>query len=278
MENKYGKLTIIERTQAPEHLKDKKAIYYLCECDCGNKKVVRKVSLVQGRTTSCGCLHKEKMSEVGKKQITHGLSNTRFFRIWTHMRTRCEKPTNNQYHNYGAKGIKVCDRWQTFQNFADDMYESYQAFEAEHGEDTASIDRIDSNGNYEPSNCKWATQLEQARNRGDNISIVVNGKEYATLSEVAEEHGIGYQTIVQRYRAGKRDSELVKPVKSHAQKSASISPLAIRVEVNGVVYDSLSALQKDYPYISLVSISKRYKQGKRGEELIRRPKTKAIST
>lgn len=275
MKNKYGKLTIIERTQAPEHVKDKNSIYYLCKCDCGNELVTRKSSLTSGATTSCGCERKRIVSEIGKKAVTHGLSKTRFFRIWTHMKTRCEKPTHNQYHNYGAKGIIVCDRWQTFENFRDDMYESYQAFEAEHGKDTASIDRIDSNGNYEPNNCKWATQLEQARNRGDNISIVVNGREYATLTEVAEAYNMKYQTIAQRYRAGKRDAELIKPVKSLAPKSTSIPTRGIKIEVNGVVYNSLTALQKDYPYISVASLSKRYKAGKRGEDLIRRPKTKS---
>lgn len=192
------------------------------------------------------------------------------------MKRRCENPKHNEYHNYGAKGISVCDRWYVFENFMEDMYESYLEFEKEHGKDTASIDRIDSSKNYEPTNCKWATQLEQARNRSNNIHIVVDGKEYHTLTEVAEAYDMSYRVVMNRYYAGKRDKELVKPVRKFPRLKA-INPRAIQVEVNGVTYDSLTALQKDYPYISLVSISKRYKQGKRGEDLIRRPHSKATA-
>lgn len=276
MEEKYGKLTVLGKTEAPEHLKDKSSIYILCECECGEKTVVKKFSLTSGKTKSCGCHRKRVQSEKAKNQKIHGLSDTRFYRIWSGMKNRCEKPNNNQYHNYGAKGIAVCESWQTFQNFADDMYESYLSFKQEHGEDTASIDRIDSNGNYEPDNCKWATQLEQARNRGDNISIVIDGKEYTTLSQVAKEFDLNYQTVVQRYHAGKRGDDLI--IKSVAHKTRAIPSTSIEVEVNGVKYESLTALQKDYPYISLVSISKRYKKGLRGADLIRRQKTKPIPT
>ena len=271
---KFGRLTVLKKAEKPKHLKAKKS-YWLVRCECGNEKVLVRTALTCGNTLSCGCLMEEVRSE---RSATHRLSKSRFYNIWHCMKRRCENVNDNQYHNYGGRGIKLCDRWHKFENFRDDMYDSYLAFEAEHGKDTASIDRIDSNKNYEPSNCRWATQLQQARNRGNNISVKVNGVQYATLTEVAEAYGIEYQTVAERYRRGKRDAELVKPVRAIAQKTKTISPSAIKVEVNGVVYDSLTALQKDYPYISLVSISKRYKAGKRGEELIHCPKTKAIST
>lgn len=276
MTQKFGKLTIIERTAPPEHLKDRKSIYLLCKCDCGNEKVVKKSSLTSGATISCGCEHKKRASERAKNNKTHGMTGTRFYRIYKNMKRRCYDENDNQYHNYGGRGIKVSEEWLTFENFMNDMYNSYIEFEKEHGRDSASLDRLDSDKNYSKDNCRWATDLEQARNRKDNISVVVDGVEYATLSELAEAHNISKTLVWSRYRSGKRGKELVVPKRHNGKNHKGHNN--IEVEVNGKTYNSLTELQKDYSYISLVSISKRYKQGKRGEDLIvRRQKTKRDS-
>lgn len=273
MTQKFGKLTVIERVEPPKHLKDKKSIYLLCKCDCGGEKVVRKSSLLSGATISCGCERKNNASKMGKNAKTHGLSDTRFYRIWYYMRRRCNDENYNEYHNYGGRGIKVSESWQTFENFMNDMYDSYIEFEKEHGENSASLDRLDSDKDYCKDNCRWATDLEQARNREGNISVVVDGVEYATLTELAEAYKIDNQLVWSRYRAGKRDRELVVDKKrTHKGKNTR----GIEVEVNGKHYESLAELQRDYDYISLVTISKRYKQGKRGEELIKPPHNRKI--
>jgi hypothetical protein len=174
------------------------------------------------------------------------------------MKRRCENPKDNQYHNYGAKGIAVSNEWQTFKNFINDMYEDYISFESINGKDTATIDRIDSTKNYCKDNCRWASQEEQARNRSNNISVIVDRIEYCTLTELTETYNVDYRLVYDRYRAGKRGLDLVKEKK---RTTNGINHRGIKVEVNGITYESLSALQKDYSYISLVSISKRYKKG-----------------
>lgn len=265
---KYGRLTVIKRVEPPEHLKDKRSAYYLCECECGNTKIVQKQSLKYGKTISCGCYQKEILSEKGGN-ATHNLSKSRFYRIWSCMKRRCTDPNYNEYHRYGGANIKICDEWLTFENFMHDMYESYLAFEKENGEGSATLDRIDPDGDYTKDNCRWATQLEQARNRRDNISVVVDGVEYKTLTELAETYNIDYQLVAHRYRRGKRGLELVAE-KKFTHNGTKYK--AIEVEVNGKVYESLTALQKDYPYISRVTLTKRFKKGLRGTDLIQPPK------
>ena len=262
---KFGRLLVVNKGESK-----KGRVYWNCKCECGNDVVASTTQLKSGNTQSCGCLLKERISETHK---THGLTKTRFYRVWHQMKRRCTNPDYNEYHLYGGRGIGISEEWLTFENFMNDMYNSYIEFEKEHGKNSASLDRLDSDKDYNKDNCRWATDLEQARNRKDNISVVVDGVEYATLSELAEAHNISKTLVWQRYRNGKRGKELVAPKQHNGRKHKGHNN--IEVEVNGKQYESLTALQKDYSYISLVSISKRYKQGKRGEDLIvRRQKTK----
>jgi hypothetical protein len=134
------------------------------QCDCGNVTEVMYKDLTSGNTKSCGCLNLLVTKRLKELNITHGMTKTRFYRIWAGTKSRCSNPKDDRYYRYGACGTRVCDRWLDFLNFKEDMYESYLKHVEEFGEANTSIDRIDVNGNYEPSNCRWATKKEQQRN------------------------------------------------------------------------------------------------------------------
>ena len=178
---KFGRLTVIERA---ENNKDGNP-RWLCKCDCGNEKTVYGSHLKSGVSQSCGCLAKEKSKERATK---HGLTTTPIYPIWKLMKHRCYNPHDKRFENYGARGIKVCDEWlhdfQAFYNWA--MANGYK--------NGLSIDRMDVNGNYEPSNCRWATRIEQANNTTQNHYITFNGVT-KTMSEWAKELDMSYTTI-----------------------------------------------------------------------------------
>lgn len=129
----------------------------LYQCDCGNVKFIISYNVKSGNTTSCGCYFTEQLVDLNRElKKTHGQSGTRTYRIWKGMHGRCKHPKTNGYKNYGGRGIKVCKRWSSFENFLEDMGECPDGF---------SIDRIDVNGNYEPANCRWILLKDQAKNR-----------------------------------------------------------------------------------------------------------------
>lgn len=181
-----GRWTVISRA---ENTKQGQA-QYLCRCDCGNEKVLKSIIIRRGISKSCGCYHREDCIKRSTRHghATGGISPT--YHSWASMVARC---TNNKIRNwldYGGRGITVCERWMKFENFLADM-----------GEKPAgrSLDRIDNNKGYSPENCRWATDIEQARNKRSNNLITYNGVT-KTLQEWANDLGINSANLIHRLR------------------------------------------------------------------------------
>lgn len=160
---RFSRLLVLEKSITRICRNGDKKSRWVCQCDCGETLVVDGSSLTTGNTTSCGCLAKEKTSE---RSTSHGQSKTRTYRIWRSMHTRCENKKCLSYADYGGRGIKVCERWGSFENFLKDMGEAVGG---------ASIERKNNDGNYEPSNCHWADRYTQSRNKRNNRMLTLDG-------------------------------------------------------------------------------------------------------
>ena len=159
--HKYGRLKAVKECEENRH----GLIYVLCICDCGNEKIVQKGNLRGGNVKSCGCLLKETASKTSRK-YKNKMSRS-YRNVYYHMKDRCYNPKSDRYYRYGARGIKVCDRWlESLDNFYEDMGE--RPFKG------AQLDRINNDGNYEPSNCRWVSRSENILNREMSSKSNVN--------------------------------------------------------------------------------------------------------
>ena len=181
---RYGRLTIIREVE-PAGSSHKRVRRFLCRCDCGNEIICRLPNLKSGTTKSCGCYRKFVSSN---RRDCHHLKNTRIYRIWCGMKRRCYNKHNEHFDRYGGRGIIVCDEWKTdFMNFYDwAMSNGY--------DDKLSIDRINNEGNYEPSNCRWANQKQQIVNSTAAIKCSLGGN-IVSLSDIADILGVSFKRI-----------------------------------------------------------------------------------
>lgn len=184
--DKYGRLTIVSEVEGNRYSRR-----ILCKCDCGAEKIISLNLLINGNTKSCGCLKREMRIA---KNTSHGLSRHRLYSVWSSMKDRCFNSKIDSYKNYGARGISVCDDWMNFINF--------YAWAINNGyKKGLTIERIDYNGNYEPSNCTWIPFKDQSKNRSSNHWIEFQG-EVKTMSQWARDLGLKRETIKDRIRGG----------------------------------------------------------------------------
>ena len=161
---------------------------WICDCDCGSRTKVSLTHLQDGHVKSCGCLHRAVSKSLGKNNIKHGDVGTKLYNHWRGMKSRCYYNKNKDFANYGGRGIVVCDEWKndylTFKNWS--LTNGYQ--------DGLTLDRINVNGNYEPSNCRWIDNISQQNNKRNNRVIKYKNNNY-TISELSRVLGINYSTL-----------------------------------------------------------------------------------
>jgi len=184
---RFGRLTVLRIS----HVDKRYGSYWVCQCDCGKENIVRGTKLNSGHTKSCGCLHVESATKILTR---HGRHNSLEYNSWRNMRARCSDPKNKNASLYLEKGIRVCERWNTFENFFADMGERPSL--------NHSIELKDNSKGYEPCNCIWATSLEQARNKCTVKLSVVKAEEIRSKSangisriDLALEFGVSKSAI-----------------------------------------------------------------------------------
>lgn len=183
---KFGKLTVVEYLGRKGH-----GSYWRCKCDCGNEVNCLYGNLVRGSSTSCGCL---RAYYFHKRPYYHGESTTRLYKEWVAIKVRCKNENSQQYKNYGGRGIKICDDWESYIPFRDWALSNGYA-------DNLSIDRIDVNGDYCPENCRWVDISVQSNNTRCNVYIEYDGKKQ-TAAQWGRKLGIKSDTIRWRVEQG----------------------------------------------------------------------------
>lgn len=171
---RYGKLTVLEYVGTKRY-RNGRATQWLCQCDCGNKTVVDSVSLKTGNTVSCGCHRRELSSKrMIERNKTHGITigseeDKRLYRLWAAIKRRCYYEKCVGYHNYGGRGVRMCDEWK---NEAAKFVEWCKSHGYKKG---LEIDRINNNGNYEPNNCQFISKVENEKKKRNTIWLTIDG-------------------------------------------------------------------------------------------------------
>ncbi len=192
--DRFGRLVIAKEVPVVRTTSGSTQRRMLCRCDCGSETVVLLNSLRFARTRSCGCIANEATATRNRRNATHGMSASPEFAVWRSMKQRCSNENHVAYSLYGGRGITVCDLWRdSFERFWKDMGTRPSL--------AHSIDRIDNDGNYEPGNCRWATVVEQGRNKHNNVLLTHHG-DTMCLVEWAELIGVSPEAITARLRRG----------------------------------------------------------------------------
>jgi hypothetical protein len=189
---KYGRLTVVCRNGSNE---SKRALW-LCKCECGNEITVIGDLLRNGHVQSCGCLRPDVITKHGCAK--HNQVD-RLYRVWKQIRNRCNNPNVKGYKYYGGRGIQICDEWNDYENFRKWAIANGYDEKAKWGDCT--IDRIDSNGNYKPDNCRWVDMKTQSNNKSTNHYITYNNETH-TLAEWERLTGISRSVITCRIKRG----------------------------------------------------------------------------
>lgn len=189
LSKRYGKLVVRKFLGLNKHRQAK----WLCQCDCGQTTITT-TGLLNNGLQSCGCFVKEQIT-------THGMTNTRPYRIWGGMKSRCDNPNAWNFHLYGQRGITYCQRWDTFENFWHDMKANYDP--------NKSLDRIDNDGNYCPQNCHWATIRQQNCNRSNSVMLTYKGKTQ-NITQWAEELKMSRCALYARKERGWSDKRILE--------------------------------------------------------------------
>jgi len=199
--DRYGRLVIVDAAPSRGHHRR-----WVCRCDCGTVKAFDQGNLRAGASKSCGCIKREQNAE-GSFSFTHGMTGSPEYRAWSGARTRCYNENADSYADYGGRGIVMCERWTSFEAFYEDMGSRPSA---EH-----SLDRRDVNGNYEPSNCRWATRAEQAQGRRSTVLT------WDLINEIRGRHEHGEPRISIAKRLGVRSARVSAVVRNRIWKEAA---------------------------------------------------------
>jgi len=243
----FDRLTALEPVRFVCKDASKTRLGFRCACICGTITHVRATQLLSGQTRSCGCLERETRIQSGRNNAKHLMCGTPTYNTWQAILDRCNRPQSKDWPRYGGRGITVCERWQTFENFLADMGERPKG---------KTIDRRDVDGNYEKDNCVWATPTQQQRNRRCNRRITING-ETKTLSEWAEIAGLSMTTLSRRLKRG------IAPETAIATPAREQPPLV----VNGIAKTMTE--WAEIAGITVSAIHYRLKRGLSPEEAIR---------
>ena len=195
---KFNYLTAI----TDSYIKNKRR-YAIFKCDCGKEKEIRVSNVIDPHgTKSCGCMQRV-LSAQSKHNYKHGLCYSRIYAIWRKMRQRCNNPNYSESKYYGGRGIKVCEEW-------DKSFDAFYDWALKNGyQDDLSIDRIDTNGNYEPSNCKWSTNIEQGNNKRNNVIITIDDQKM-TLAQWCRCRNLPYSRVQARLYRGWSEKEALE--------------------------------------------------------------------
>lgn len=186
---RYGRLVAIKRVSSR-----KQSTFWLFKCDCGAQKEISLTSVRRGHSKSCGCLNIDSL----QGRAVHGMRKLSSYTVWQSMKERCYNKNYKSYMHYGGRGISVCDRWRnSFVNFFEDMGDR---------PNDKSLDRIDNDGNYEPSNCRWTSKKVQRQNQR-GIKLYPFENELLTIAEIARRSGVTYENLFYRISQRKCDPE-----------------------------------------------------------------------